>query len=248
VSRAERGAGALTGDDATTPETGPATAALLPSVQAEQRGRLLGVTSPISTATNRVGQHAEDDGAYASEPVMSAKMPGAALDELPLSEKKNQLSLAFTHMVASAAGCSIKDHKTDVDGVDITVVSSAEYETHYCPQFELQLKCTSQEQRHLNDDHMAWEMEAGPFRRLTNPKRFIPALLGVLVVPDVGSWLDQDEARLLLRGRMYWQYASQVGTISDSQGSKTVHLPRSNLFDVEQLLGIMKHIGDGGDW
>ena len=179
---------------------------------------------------------------------MTDKLPGSPLDELPLSEKKNQLSLAFTHMVASAAGCSIKDHKTDVDGVDITVASSAEYETWYCPQFELQLKCTAQEDRYLNGEYMAWPMEAGPFRRLTKPNRYVVAVLGVLVVPDLEApWLDQDESRLLLQGRMYWQWASKLGEISDTQATKTVRLPRSNLFDVGQLLGIMKHIGDGGD-
>lgn len=179
---------------------------------------------------------------------MADRLPGAPLDELPLPEKKNQLSLAFTHMVASAAGCSIKSHTTDVDGVDITVASSAEYETWYCPQFELQLKCTSQEERYLSGDRMAWPLEAGPFRRLTNPKRYVVALLGVLVVPDLDApWLDQDDSRLLLRGRMYWQWATKLGEISDSQETKTVHLPVGNLFDVEQLLGIMKLVGDGGD-
>ncbi|MGR6921119.1 DUF4365 domain-containing protein [[Actinomadura] parvosata] len=178
---------------------------------------------------------------------MTGRLPGDPLDELPLSEKKNQLSLAFTHMVASAAGCSIKSHTTDVDGVDITVASSAEYETWYCPQFELQLKCTEQEDRYLKGDRMTWPLEAGPFRRLTRPNRYVVALLGVLVVPDLEApWLDQDKDRLLLRGRMYWQWASELGVISEDQRSKTVHLPASNLFDVGQLLGIMKHIGDGG--
>jgi hypothetical protein len=60
--------------------------------------------------------------------------------------------------------------------VDITIVSSAEYETSYCPQFDLQLKCTSQ-QGIVYDDHIAWTMKAGPFRRLINPKRYIPAYL-----------------------------------------------------------------------
>jgi hypothetical protein len=56
-------------------------------------------------------------------------------------------------LVAAAAGCSIKCHETDYDGVDITISSSAEYETFYCPEFEMQLKCTTQ-QRYLTDGHM----------------------------------------------------------------------------------------------
>ncbi|RBQ14653.1 DUF4365 domain-containing protein [Spongiactinospora rosea] len=149
-------------------------------------------------------------------------------------------------MVVTAAGCWIKDHRTDVDGVDITIASSAEYETWYGPEFELQLKCTAQQDL-LKDDHIVWQMKAEPLRKLINPKRFTPALLGVLLVPeDAGSWLNQSEEQLLLEGGMYWEYAAKLGEIPEGQGSKTVHLPRSNLFDVERLLGIMRTIGDGG--
>lgn len=179
---------------------------------------------------------------------MSAKQPGAPLDELPMTTKKEQFSLAYVHMVASAAGCSIKDHRTDLDGVDITLASSAEYEVFYCPQFELQLKCTSQ-RRVLSEEHVTWQMKAGPFRRLTHPKRHIPAFLGILFVPrESDGWLDQDEERLLIDSRMYWEAAQNLGSIEEAQESKIVHLPRCNLFDVEQLVGIMKAIGDGGSW
>lgn len=169
-------------------------------------------------------------------------------DGLPLNEMKQQLSLGYVHMVAAAAGCHLKDHKTDYDGVDVTIASSVEYDTFYCPQFEIQLKCTSRSEL-LADEHLAWPMERKAFLKLTSHKRFIPAYLGVLLVPDdPSSWLDQDEERILSRSRMYWQRAAALGTIEDDNASKTVHLPRSNLFDVPQLLGIMKTIGEGGDW
>ena len=91
-----------------------------------------------------------------------------------MSAKKEQLSLGFVHMIASAAGFSIKEHKTDYDGVDITIVSSAEYEKFYSPQFELQVKCTAQREL-LNSDTLTWTLKAGPFNRLTNPKSYLPA-------------------------------------------------------------------------
>ncbi|MEV4246940.1 DUF4365 domain-containing protein [Streptosporangium canum] len=179
---------------------------------------------------------------------MSDKLAGAPLKELPMTAMKEQFSLGYVRMVAAAAGVSIKSHETDVDGVDITLASSADYDRFYCPQFELQLKCTSQ-QGIMHDGYLSWKLEAGPFRRLANPKRLVPAYLGVLCVPDESAaWLDQDEERLLVSSRMYWQSAAELGTVKDTQDTKTVRLPRSNLFDVEQLLGIMKTIGEGGDW
>ncbi len=164
---------------------------------------------------------------------------------LPLSAMKEQFSLGYVHMVASAAGFSIKSHSTDYDGVDITIVSSAEYETYYSPQFELQVKCTSQ-RNVIRQASVAWQLEAKPFRKLTNKKRYIPAYLGVLVVPgDPETWLEQDQEKLLTRSRMYWQAAAMLGEIDGDAGAKTVHLPRSNLFDVPQLRHIMASMGNG---
>jgi hypothetical protein len=177
---------------------------------------------------------------------MARVLAGSPPQSLPLSAMKEQFSLGYVHMVASAAGFSIKSHATDYDGVDITIFSSAEYETYYCPQFELQVKCTSQRSV-VQPQGIAWQMEARPFRKLTSRKRFIPAYLGVLIIPgDPETWLEQDQERLLTRSRMYWQQATRLGEIGGTAGSKTVHLPLTNLFDVPQLRRIMESIGDGG--
>jgi hypothetical protein len=179
---------------------------------------------------------------------MTQALAGSPPDSLPLSAMKEQFSLGYVHMVTSAAGFSIKSHATDYDGVDITIVSSAEYETYYSPQFELQVKCTSQRSA-LRPASIAWQLDAGPFRKLTSSKRYVPAYLGVLVVPgDPETWLEQDQEKLLTRSRMYWQAAAMLGQIEGDAHHKTVHLPRSNLFDVPQLRHIMASIGnaDGG--
>lgn len=182
----------------------------------------------------------------ASQQNLTGSGSAGSAGELPLNEKKQQFSLAFVRLVVAAAGCSVKSHETDYDGVDITIASSGDWETYYCPEFELQVKCTSQDDL-LRTDSLAWQMEAKPYRKLTNPKRFCPAYLGVLLVPnDPDAWLEQDETRLITESRMYWQRAADLGTISSTATVKTVHLPRSNQFDVVQLRDIMKSIGDGG--
>jgi Domain of unknown function (DUF4365) len=166
---------------------------------------------------------------------------------LPLSETKQQFSLGFVHLVVSAAGFWIKDHRTDYDGVDLTIVSSHEWKRYYCPEFDLQVKCTSQINR-LRADSLAWSMKARPYEQLTRRKRYNQAYLGVLLVPtDFEVWLAQDEDRLITESRMYWAKASDLPALAPGAGSKTVHLPRTNVFDVEQLRGIMKSIGDGGE-
>ncbi len=165
---------------------------------------------------------------------------------LPITARQEQFSLAFVRMVAAAAGCSIKSHETDYDGVDITVVASAEYERYYCPEFEMQLKCTTQH-RLLKVDYLSWTLERDRFLKLVNPKRYTPALLGVLLVPeDHDQLLELSESGLFTASRLYWEYAANLGAIADGAATKTARLPRSNLFDVGALQGIMQSIGEGG--
>ncbi|UAK29701.1 DUF4365 domain-containing protein [Nocardia asteroides] len=167
---------------------------------------------------------------------------------LPISARQEQFSLAFVRMVAAAAGCSIKSHETDYDGVDVTIVASAEYAKFYCPEFEIQIKCTTQ-QRLLRSHDLTWQLERERFLKLVSPKRFVPALLGVLLIPDDPDQLiDLSEDGLRSSSRMYWEHAANLGGIEDEKASKTVHLPRSNLFDVGGLKGIMQSIGEGGQW
>jgi hypothetical protein len=167
---------------------------------------------------------------------------------LPMSARQEQFSLGFVRMIAAAAGCSIKSHETDYDGVDITIASSANYETYYGAEFELQLKCTTQQDL-LRDDHLGWTMKREPFLKLTNPKRYLQAFLGVLLVPaSHQQLLDISEERLITDSRMYFQHARLLGEITEGTATKTVRLPRSNLFDVGGLQGIMQRIGEGGTW
>lgn len=103
------------------------------------------------------------------------------------------------------------------------------------------LKCTTQHNL-LRDDHLAWKMEAKPFAKLTNPKRYNEAFLGVLVIPRAPDpWVELSDNGLRTASRLYWRHAANLGTIAEGQESKTVHLPRSNLFDAAGL-------GEGGTW
>lgn len=164
--------------------------------------------------------------------------------QLPKTARQEHLSLAFIRLITYEAGCAVKSHETDYDGVDITLTSSADYAIWSGAELELQLKATTQH-RYLKEDHLAWPMKRKPYRKLTKRNRFNPAYLGVLLLPpDADKWLVVDENRLAIEGRMYWQAASALEQIEDGVAEKTVHLPRSNLFDRDQLLGIMKSIGD----
>jgi hypothetical protein len=91
-------------------------------------------------------------------------------------------------------------------------------------------------------------MEAGPFRKLINPRRVVPAYLAVMVVPeDPKSWLEREDDWIGINADMYWARATDLGDIADGAATKTVHIPTGNLFAVSQLRSIMEAVGrDGG--
>ena len=102
-----------------------------------------------------------------------------------------------------------------------------------------------------SSDYQGRSIKRKPFLKLTHPKRYNGAFLGVLLIPaDHEQLLELTEDGFASASRMYWEHSSRLGEIGDGLDSKTVRLPRSNLFDVEGLQGIMQRIGDdeGGSW
>ncbi|NYH51370.1 hypothetical protein HNR06_000959 [Nocardiopsis arvandica] len=126
--------------------------------------------------------------------------------------------------------------------MDLTIVSS-EMDGVVVPQFDLQLKCTAQ-QNLLRSDHMIWRMKAEPYRKLIQQPRMTPAYLGVLLLPEEGPWLSVSEERLVTPSRMYWQAASELAPLEEGSESVTVRLPRSNLFEREQVRGILQRAAE----
>lgn len=165
---------------------------------------------------------------------------------LPLSAMKEQFSLAFIRLVVAAAGFTILTRETDYDGVDLTIEAPGDHEWAWSPRFDLQVKCTSQREL-VGPKSVRWRMDAGPSRKLIDPRRIIPAFLAVLVVPeDPDAWLNGGEEWLAVKGEMYWARVRDLGGIDDSVASTTVHIPTSNLFDVSQLRGIVASLRGGG--
>jgi len=56
----------------------------------------------------------------------------------------------------------------------------------------------------------------------------------------------QDSTQLRLVKCAYWASIRDAEPLDEGVDSKVVHLPEKNLFNVEQLLGIMCRVGEGG--
>lgn len=154
---------------------------------------------------------------------------------------KEQLSEAYIHMLASAAGMTVGHWGTDYDCKDVTVSSSVDYTPDlYQPGIDVQLKCTGQ-QSVSKPTTIAWSLDTRAVDKMSRKNRSNPALFCVLVVPPlVGHWLHHDPQGLLARSHMYWIWGHQLPVAKLTQEHQTVHLPKTNLLTPQSLLDLMK--------
>lgn len=168
---------------------------------------------------------------------------GVPYGKLHQTECKQQFSLAYSHAVASAARCIMENIRSDVECVDYTIRQTADHVMYNSSQVDVQMKCTSQDV--LKDDGVHWSLDKSHYDKLRDTKTYNKKILVVLVVPeDILDWMHHSEKRLLLRQCAYWTYLGGAPEVSTA--TKTVLLPRENVFNVDQLLGILQRVGDGG--
>lgn len=160
---------------------------------------------------------------------------------LPETAMKEQLSEAYIHMLASAAGMTVGHWGTDYDCKDVTLSSSVDYTPDlFQPGIDVQLKCTGQEDVN-RPATIAWSLDTRAVDKMSRLNRSNPALFCVLVVPPlVGHWLHSDQNGLLARSHMYWLWGHNMPAAKLDQAHQTVHLPKANLLTASTLLDRMK--------
>ena len=107
------------------------------------------------------------------------------------------------------------------------------------PRIEVQLKATSSPQ--LRTNHLTFRLPSKNYRDLRDTT-LIPRLLVVLVLPkDPAEWIETSEECMISRRCAYW--VSLLGT-AETTNVKTVsiNLPRSHLFNVDQLRELMERV------
>jgi hypothetical protein len=156
----------------------------------------------------------------------------------PETATKEQLSKAYVHMVASAAGVDLGTWGMDYDGFDTTLKSSVDYgpDGLLGPDLDIQLKCTGQKRVH-NENYVAWKLKRKTYDLLSAPNRSNPGVLCVLALQDdsPGYWLRHDDEGLLARSQMYFLRGTDFPKATNKK-TQTLHLPKENLFTPANLL------------
>lgn len=163
---------------------------------------------------------------------------------MEMNMRKEQFSKAYVHAVSTVAGFQVKNYPVDDDSIDVTISASGNTGLNRRPSIDVQLKCTS---RHVIDDEkITFSLDVRAYDNLRSENLCSPRILVVVLVPDkIDDWLAQNEKNLALSHCGYW-VSLRGEPESKNTTSKTVYLPRSQVFSVEALMQMMTTVNDGG--
>lgn len=150
-----------------------------------------------------------------------------------LSDIQETLSQIYVAGVCAMAGYSIGQTMPDVDKTDMTVAGTV---SGTQASVRLQLKSSYQEDSTQGDAY-AYRIKDEELREFVEQARGHPNLFVLVVLHLPRSheeWLTNDSDRLVLQRCAYWISCEDI-----DYDSPTVHIPRSNLFDVGSVRKLM---------
>ena len=160
---------------------------------------------------------------------------------LPFEGREEALSKAYVHGVAAAAGYTTADYDYDRSGTDLLVQGGGDFS----PMLALQLKATINLRLLMAADGevFSFQLKAENYEWLRKASQ-VPRLLVVLDLPrDEAQWITITTEELVLRRCAYW--LNLHGSQPVAANRPTVHIPKSQVFDVAGLQTLMKESRNG---
>jgi hypothetical protein len=163
------------------------------------------------------------------------------------NEQKQQLSIAYLHAVAGAAGFACQNPEVDNDSVDRTVVARGWLHAKSVlrsPKLDVQLKSLACDPLKAGEVSIRFRLSKKNYDDLRQ-RAMVPRLLVLLLLPrDPQQWIEQDEDRMLSRYAAYYLSLSGFAA-APHRGKVPVVLPRKNLLSVENLRRLMARASQG---
>lgn len=156
------------------------------------------------------------------------------------AERKEALSRVYVKALAARAGYATSVPEPDRDSVDLRIQAGGPRR----PALDLQLKATTvlAKNRH---GMLPFKLPSKNYRDLREETQ-TPRLLVVLELPENEAlWMTVTDEELVLRRRAYWISLQHGHEEVLNQSSVTVHIPESNLLDMEALRGLMEQSRTG---
>ena len=162
-----------------------------------------------------------------------------------ISARQEAFSRAYIHAVVAVAGCWIAAPQPDNDKIDWMVGSRVRGTKFTKPNIAIQAKCLLGES--AEGDDTAYVLDIDTYDNLRDNFVSSPRILVVVRVPrDFPNWLLQEESQLVLRHCAYWLSLKGLPDVPNS-ATRTVHLPRANVFSPLSLQAMMVRASNGED-
>lgn len=161
---------------------------------------------------------------------------------MDLSAQKEQFSRAYVHAVSAAAGYATDRPPVDDDSIDQYFSGRGGSGTLRAPRLEAQLKCTSQDV--VSETSLTFPLKIKNYDDLRAENVLVPRILIVVAVPeDVGSWLTHEADQVILR-RCGWWFSLRGMPATTNTTAVSITIPRSQIFNPQQLEEIMGRISN----
>jgi len=167
--------------------------------------------------------------------------------QVNLNEQKEQLSYAYIHLVASAAGCTFAFREDgDALGIDITIMGFKELEQGIIIPIPIDAQVKSTSRSTIAERYIHYDLRVKNYNELRVEQYGSPRILIVAVLPDDPKrWLDQSEERLVLRNcAAYWMSLWGAPETTNTSSIR-VDVPRANLLTTESLTRLLQVISEG---
>jgi Domain of unknown function (DUF4365) len=166
------------------------------------------------------------------------------------STQKEHLGYLFVRAMAYAAGYSCYTPEVDDDSIDIGIAKRGAGGTVRSPRLELQVKCTGA--GIFQGKVFGYQLTLKNYDDLRHDDYQSPRILVVVMVPATGrgsDWLKQTHQKLTIHHCGYWLSLRGLPAYAGKARKDpklTVHLVRSQPFNVKALTEIMQRISVGG--
>jgi hypothetical protein len=161
------------------------------------------------------------------------------------NEQKQQLSIAYLHAVASAAGYACYVPCVDDDSVDRTIAARGKVQGILeSPRIDVQLKSVVHEPLTAAEKGFSYPLRRKSYDELRGV-RMVPRLLVALLLPaDPDRWVEPGHEQMVSRYAAY--YASLWGLpYRGNTSTISVAISRRSLFSVANLHRLMAQASRG---
>ncbi|NQU25061.1 MAG: DUF4365 domain-containing protein [Candidatus Nealsonbacteria bacterium] len=166
---------------------------------------------------------------------------------LPPIETESELSYAYLHAVAAAAGmsCEVSGRHADKMGIDAMIRGTEQFAPDSVLTdlaLDVQLKATIDEQT-IKDGRISYFLKGvDRYNKLRKETVVPPRILVVLFLPrDPEEWLKWSEDELAMR-KCAWWVSLRGAAATDNESGQTVYLPENQHFHSSGLRDIMTRL------